>query len=77
MIGINEHGAAYLVVGVRLLEDRRNEILEEGKVELISMAMRRLEWFGQMKIRHEIENIRAVAKMASSFSTLYQGILET
>ena len=54
------------VMGVSLLEHRRNEeILEEAKVEAIATAMRRrrLEWFGHIKRRGETEDIRAVAEM--------------
>ena len=40
-----------------------SEILEEAKVELIAMVMRRLEWFGHVKRRDETENIRAVVEM--------------
>ena len=53
-------------MGVSLLEHRRNEeILEEAKVEQIATVMRRrrLEWFGHVKRRYEIENIRAVVEM--------------
>ena len=51
-------------MGVSLLEHRRNEILEEAKLELIAMVMRRrLEWFGHIKSSEETENIRAVAEM--------------
>ena len=42
------------VVGVSVLEYRRNEeILEDAKVELIAMVVRRrkLKWFGYVKIR--------------------------
>ena len=51
---------------VSLLEHRRNEeILEEAKVEPISMVMRRrrLEWFGHVKRGDATENIRAVVEM--------------
>ena len=49
-------------MGVSLLEHWRNgEILEEAKVEAITMV--RLEWFGHVKRRGETENIRAVAEM--------------
>ena len=43
-----------------VLEHRRNEeILEEARVELIAMVMRRrsLEWFGYVKRSDETENI--------------------
>ena len=53
-------------MGERLLEHRRKEeILEEAKVEPIATVMRRrrLEWFGHVKRRHETENSRAVAEM--------------
>ena len=53
-------------MGVSMLEHRRNEeILEEAKVESITMVMRRrrLEWFGNVKRGDETENIRAVAEM--------------
>ena len=53
-------------MGVSLLEHRRNEeILEETRVEIIAMVMRRrrLEWFGHVKRRDETENIRAVVEM--------------
>ena len=49
------------------MQHRRNEeILEETRVEPIAMVVRRepwLEWFGHVKTRDEIENIRAVAEM--------------
>ena len=49
---------------VSLLEHRGNEeILEEARVEPIAMVMRRMEWFGHVKGRDEIENIRAVVEM--------------
>ena len=40
-------------MGVSLMEHQRNKILEEAKVEPIEMVMgrRRLEWFGQVKMR--------------------------
>ena len=47
-------------MGVSLLKHRRNEyILEEAKVDPIAMVMirRRLEWFGHVKRKNEIENI--------------------
>ena len=51
-------------MGVSLLEHRRNEeILEEAKLVPIAMVMRRLEWFGHVKRRDKIANIRAVAEM--------------
>ena len=52
-------------MGVSLLEHRRNEILEEARVEpiVIVMRCRRLEWFGHVKRRDETGNIRAVAEM--------------
>ena len=53
-------------MGVSMLEHRRNEeILEEAKVESITMVMRRRrrEWFGNVKRRDETENIRAVGEM--------------
>ena len=53
-------------MGVSLLEHRRNEeTLEEAKLELIAMVMRkrRLEWFGHVEGRDETENIRAVVEM--------------
>ena len=37
-------------------------MLEEARVEPIVMVMGRLEWFGHMKRRHRMENIRAVAE---------------
>ena len=44
-----------------LLEYGRNEdILDEARVELIAMGMRR---FGHVKRRDETENIRAVVEM--------------
>ena len=52
-------------MGVSRFEHRVNEeILEEAKMELIAMAMRRktLEWFGQVKRRDETENTRSVVK---------------
>ena len=56
-----------MVNGVSLLEHRRNEeIVEEAKVEPISMVMRRrkLELFGHDQRRSdETENIRAVVEM--------------
>ena len=54
------------VMGVSLLEHRRNEeILEEAKVEQIATVMRRrrLEWFGHVKRRDETDNTRAVVEM--------------
>ena len=39
---------------VSLLEHRRDELLE--KVNVTSIAMRRLEWFGHVKIRDEAGN---------------------
>ena len=52
-------------ISVSLLEHRRNEILEEARVEpiVIVMRWRRLELFGHVKRRDEPENIRAVAEM--------------
>ena len=53
-------------MGVSLLEHRTNEeILEEARVELIPMVMRRrrLEWFGHVKRRDETDNILAVVEM--------------
>ena len=53
-------------MGVSLLEHRRNEeILEEAKVELIVMVMRRrrLERFGKVRRRDETENIRTVVEI--------------
>ena len=55
-----------LAMGVSLLEHRRNKaILEEAKVESISMVMRRrrVEWFEHVKRRNETENIPAVVAM--------------
>ena len=60
-------------MGVSLLENRRNEeILEEAKLEPISMVMRRrrLEWFGHVKRRDQTENIDAVVEMKMSGSAL-------
>ena len=52
---------------VSLLEHQGNEeILEEARVELIAMVMRRrrLEWIGHVKRRDETKkNISAVAEM--------------
>ena len=53
-------------MGVSLLEhQRREEILEEARVEPIATVMRRrrLEWFGHVKTRDETEHIRAVVEM--------------
>ena len=53
-------------MGVNGLGYRRNEdILEEARVELIAMAVRkrRLEWFMNIRRRDETENIRAVVEM--------------
>ena len=50
-------------MGVSLLEHRRNEILEEAKMEPVAMVMRRLEWFGQVKRRDETENIQSVVEI--------------
>ena len=43
-----------------ILEHQINEeILEEAKMELIVMVMRRrLEWFGRMKIRDKTEKLK-------------------
>ena len=39
--------------------------MEEARVEPIAIVVRRrrLEWFGHVKIRDEVENIRAVAEI--------------
>ena len=52
-------------MGVSIREHRRNEeILEEAKMEPIVIAIeRKWQWFWHMKIRKEIENVGAVAKM--------------
>ena len=53
-------------MGVTMLEHRRKEeILEEAKVEPIATVMwrRRLAWFGHVKRRDETENIRTVTEM--------------
>ena len=53
-------------MGVSLLEHRRNEeILEEARVVLTVMVMRRrrLEWFGHVKRREKTKNIRVIAEM--------------
>ena len=53
-------------MGVSLLEHLRNDdILEEAKVELLPIVMRRrrLEWFGHVKRRYKTENIRAVVEL--------------
>ena len=51
-------------MGVNVLGYRRNESLEEARVELIAMATRRrrLEWFRKIRRRYETENIRAVVE---------------
>ena len=53
-------------MGANVLGYRRNEdILEEARVELIAMAVRRrwLERFRKIRRRDETENIRAVVEM--------------
>ena len=61
-----EMGMVRWAMGMSLLEhQRREEILEEVRVESIAMVMRRrrLEWFGHVKRRDETEHIRAVVEM--------------
>ena len=61
--------AVWCAMGVSLLEQRRNEeILEEAKVEPMTLVTRRrrIEWFGHMKRNQATENMRAVADGESS-----------
>ena len=52
-------------MGLRLVEHRRNEVLEETKEEPIAIVVRmgRLEWCGHVGRRDETENDRAVVEM--------------
>ena len=51
-------------MGVSLLEHRRNDTLDEAKVEAIATVMRRrrLEWFGHVKRRGETETSEQLQK---------------
>ena len=65
-LATNEMRMLGWAMGVILLGHLRNgEILEEVKVELIAMVMRRrrLEWFGHVKRRDETENTRTAVEM--------------
>ena len=51
------------VCSVSPFEHRRNEEILARWNRLQRMAMRRLEWFGQVNRRNETENIRTVVEM--------------